>query len=194
MLIILAVSMMAGGKLKFVGFPELDGDVVEARILLPQGTPLLRTESVVERLESALAEVNKRYIPDQPDGQDLVRNITVIYGQNPDAYETGPHVARVGGDLLAAEMRNTTLDDFFKAWRESAGDFTDVIAIKFTEPVIGPGGRPTRGSRTCSSFPMPCSPRQAQATTTSVPGLPTTRRASGGKAATRSSPRTVRSP
>mgnify|MGYP001549706576 CR=1 FL=1 len=92
--------------------------------------------------ESALAEVNKRYIPDQPDGQDLVRNITVIYGQNPDAYETGPHVARVVVDLLAAGVRATTLDEFIKAWRESAGDFTDVIAIKFTEPVIGPGGRP----------------------------------------------------
>lgn len=142
MLLILAVSMMAGGKLKFVGFPDLDGDVVEARILLPQGTPLARTESVVERLESALVEVNERFKPDQPDGQDLIRNITVIYGQNPDAYETGPHVARVVVDLLAAEVRNTTLDEFFKAWRENAGDFTDVIAIKFTEPVIGPGGRP----------------------------------------------------
>ena len=142
MLLVLAVSMMAGGKLKFVGFPDLDGDVVEARILLPQGTPLARTESVVERLESALVEVNERFKPDQPDGQDLIRNITVIYGQNPDAYETGPHVARVVVDLLAAEVRNTTLDEFFKAWRENAGDFTDVIAIKFTEPVIGPGGRP----------------------------------------------------
>ena len=142
MLLILAVSMIAGGKLKFVGFPDLDGDVVEARILLPQGTPLARTESVVERLESALVEVNERFKPDQPDGQDLIRNITVIYGQNPDAYETGPHVARVVVDLLAAEVRNTTLDEFFKAWRENAGDFTDVIAIKFTEPVIGPGGRP----------------------------------------------------
>jgi len=142
MLMLLAVSMMAGGKLKFVGFPDLDGDVVEARILLPQGTPLARTENVVERMETALAEVNERFRPRQPEGLDLVRNITVIYGQNPDAYETGPHVARVVVDLLAAEVRDATLDEFFKHWRETAGDFTDVITIKFTEPAIGPGGRP----------------------------------------------------
>jgi HAE1 family hydrophobic/amphiphilic exporter-1 len=142
MLMLLAVSMMAGGKLKFVGFPDLDGDVVEARILLPQGTPLARTENVVERMETALAEVNERFRPRQPEGLDLVRNITVIYGQNPDAYETGPHVARVVVDLLAAEVRDATLDEFFKDWRETAGDFTDVITIKFTEPAIGPGGRP----------------------------------------------------
>ena len=49
MLLILAVAMPAGGKLKFVGFPDLDGDVVEARVLLPQGTPLARTEQVVQQ-------------------------------------------------------------------------------------------------------------------------------------------------
>ncbi len=54
MLVVLAVSMPVGGKLKFVGFPDLDGDVVEARVLLPQGTPLVRTEEVVAVLEQAL--------------------------------------------------------------------------------------------------------------------------------------------
>lgn len=39
MLLILALAMPAGGKLKFVPFPDLDGDLIEARVLLPQGTP-----------------------------------------------------------------------------------------------------------------------------------------------------------
>lgn len=142
MLIILSVAMMAGGKLKFVGFPDLDGDVVEARILLPQGTPLARTEQVVARLESSLSEVNKQFRPRQPENANLVRNVTVIYGQNPDAFETGPHVARVVVDLLGAEVRDATLEEFFSAWRVASGEFTDVITIKFTEPAVGPGGRP----------------------------------------------------
>jgi HAE1 family hydrophobic/amphiphilic exporter-1 len=142
MLLLLAVAMPAGGKLKFVGFPDLDGDVVEARVLLPQGTPLFRTEWVVAQLETALAEVNKQFRRRQPGGQDLVRNVTVIYGQNPDAFETGPHVARVVADLLGAEVRNAPLDEFRNAWREAVGDLADVIAIKYTEPAIGPGGRP----------------------------------------------------
>ena len=142
MLLMLAVAMPAGGMLKFVGFPNLDGDVVEARILLPQGTPLARTEQVVEKLVQALQRVNERFTPDQPNAQALVRNVTLIYGQNPDAYESGPHVARVVADLLSAEIRNTPLDVFRNAWREQAGEIADVIAIKYTEPVIGPGGRP----------------------------------------------------
>lgn len=142
MLLILAASMPAGGKLKFVGFPDIDGDIVEARVLLPQGTPLARTEQVVARLEAALTRLNARYKPRQPDGQDLVHNVTVIYGQNPDAYETGPHVARVVVDLLSAEVRDAPLDELRQAWRQEVGEPADVIAVKYTEPTIGPGGRP----------------------------------------------------
>ena len=142
MLLILSIAMPVGGKLKFVGFPDLDGDVVEARILLPQGTPLARTEAIVEQISAALNRSNEAFSPDQPEGQPLVRHVSVIYGQNPDAYESGPHVARVVADLLSAEVRNTSLDALINRWREETGEITDVISVKFTEPAFGPAGRP----------------------------------------------------
>jgi hydrophobic/amphiphilic exporter-1 (mainly G- bacteria), HAE1 family len=141
MLMMVAIAMPAGGFIKFVGFPELDGDQIEARILLPQGTPLARTEAVVTRLSQAAQSINKRFKPQQPNEQDLVSNLMVIYGQNPDAYETGPHVTRVMVDLLSAEVRGTTLEQFRIAWRQEAGEMADVISIKFSKPTIGPGGR-----------------------------------------------------
>ena len=140
-LVLLALAMPAGGKLKFVGFPDLDGDVVEARVLLPQGTPLGRTEEVIAHIEAALVKVNEKFKPRQPRAQDLVRNVTVIYGSNPDAFESGAHVARVVADLLGAESRDAPLLEVRNTWREAVGDLPDVIAIKYTEPSIGPGGR-----------------------------------------------------
>ncbi|MBK5930206.1 efflux RND transporter permease subunit [Halochromatium salexigens] len=141
MLIILAIAMPVGGKLKFVGFPELDGDVLEARLLLPQGTPLERTEAVVERIIAGLDEVNAEFKPRQPDQQDLVQNVTLLFGENPDAYESGAHVARVVADLLSAETRDAPLDAVRNRWRDAVGEPADVISIKYTEPAIGPGGR-----------------------------------------------------
>ena len=141
MLLLLAVAMPAGGFLKFVAFPELDGDVLEVRVLLPQGTPLARTEQVVGQVTAALGRVDERFRPRQPDDQDLVQHVTLIYGQNPDAYESGPHVARVVVDLLGAEVRDAPLDEVIAAWREETGDLADVIALKFTEPAFGPAGR-----------------------------------------------------
>jgi multidrug efflux pump subunit AcrB len=142
MSIILSISLPASGLLKFVGFPDTEGDIVEARLLLPQGTPLSRTETLVEKIENAAQLLNKRLKHDQPGQQDLVRNITIIYGRNPDAFETGPHVARIIVDLLGAEIRNTTMDEFRTAWRNELGELSDVIALKFSEPSVGPGGRP----------------------------------------------------
>ena len=141
MLLLLAIAMPIGGKIKFTGFPDIEGDVIEARVLLPQGTPLARTEAIVEHLQDIALTLNREFSAYQPDGQDLVRNITAIFNENPDAYETGPHVARVVVDLLDAEVRNTSLEEFRNRWRERSGRMTDVIALKFAEPTIGPGGR-----------------------------------------------------
>ncbi len=141
MLLLAAIAMPAGGHIKFVGFPELDGDQVEARILLPQGTPLARTERVVDRLTRTARQLDERFRPQQPGGQPLITNLMVVYGQNPDAHENGPHVARVMVDLLGAEVRGTTLDTFRNAWRNETGEPADVIAINYTKPTQGPGGR-----------------------------------------------------
>jgi HAE1 family hydrophobic/amphiphilic exporter-1 len=141
MAIILSIALPASGQLKFVGFPAIEGDIVEARLLLPQGTPLARTESIVERIQAAALALNQRFSPDQPESQPLIKNITIIYGQNPDAYESGPHVARIIIDLLSAEIRSASMAQFRRAWRAEVGDMSDVISLKFSEPSVGPGGR-----------------------------------------------------
>ena len=141
MLMIFAIAMPAAGKLKFVGFPKIDGDIIEARVLLPQGTPLARTEEIVAHLTETLKKTNQQFKDRQPGQQDLIQNVTVIYGQNPDAYESGPHLARVVADLLSAEVRDASIDDVTQYWREQTGMLSDVIALKFSEPTIGPGGK-----------------------------------------------------
>ncbi len=137
-----SVGMLAGGHLKFLAFPDIEGNAIEARILLPQGTRLWRTEQIVEQLSSALKAVDAEFSPAQPNGQQLVQDISVRYSQNLDAQETGAHVATVSADLLAAEIRNGSIDDILHSWRERVGTVADVISINYKEPVIGPAGVP----------------------------------------------------
>ena len=142
LLLMLAIAMPLGGKLKFVGFPELEGTMMEARILFPQGTPLARTEAAVKQITEALQRTDDAFRPLQPREQSVVSNVAVIYGQNPDAHETGPHVARILADLISTETRNAKLDDLINRWREETGELADVITVTFTKPAFGPGGRP----------------------------------------------------
>ena len=139
--LLLAVAAITGGLVKFSPFPDLDGNVMEARIMLPQGTPLERTEQVVARIDAALEAVNAKLSPTQPGGQPLVRNVTHRFNFNADAGETGPHVATVIADLLDSETRTSRIDDVIKLWREETGDLADVVTLNFTEGTFGPGGR-----------------------------------------------------
>ena len=142
MLFLGSISMLAGGVLKVSAFPDLDGDVIDARILLPQGTPLDRTAAVVDEVTDALRRVDAAFAPDQPGGQPLVRNVLVQFGTNADAFEAGPHVATVTADLLPAETRNAAVDDVLNRWRAEVGDIADVVTLNFKEPSIGPAGLP----------------------------------------------------
>lgn len=142
-----SVAMVAGGVLKFRAFPDLDGDTIEARILLPAGTPLAETEAVIERVVSALGQVDEVFTARQPPGQDgrpqpLVRNVLVRYNANADAFEAGPHVATVTADLLTAQVRDARLADVLALWRETVGTPPDVLSLTFKEPQVGPAGIP----------------------------------------------------
>ncbi len=138
---IVAIAMLAGGILKFQAFPDLDGDVVEARLLLSPGTSLTRTEQVVRRITDALQRVDARFTPLQPGKQHLVKTVYVRFNHNPDAFDSGPHVAQVTAELLTAERRSVRLDEVFKAWRDEVGDPPDVVSLAYTEPGFGPQGR-----------------------------------------------------
>ncbi|MBT3991022.1 MAG: efflux RND transporter permease subunit [Rhodospirillaceae bacterium] len=141
MLFIASLSMMAGGKLKFRPFPDIEGDVIQARLLLPQGTPLSRTTEVVAHLTDTIGKINDEVTPKQPGGQALVKSINIGFNQNIDAYEFGPHIATITVDLLTSEQRTLTADEVMNRWRERTGKLPDVIALKYTEPAVGPAGR-----------------------------------------------------
>ncbi|MGF1529156.1 MAG: efflux RND transporter permease subunit [Candidatus Competibacterales bacterium] len=138
--LVISLGWVAAGHLKFQAFPDLDGDVVQARLLLPQGTPLARTEAIVAEIVAGLEVVNAEF-SSQPGGQSLVQQVSVRYSNNPDAFETGPHVATVIADLLTAEVRTTAVDDLINRWRDQVGTVPDAIALTFVEPNLGPAGR-----------------------------------------------------
>lgn len=138
--LIATVGALGGGLVKREAMPDIDGDVLEARLLLPAGTPLARTEAAVAQVEAALARVNARLSSAQPDGQALVVRTITRFGRNASAGGAGPHLATVSADLLSAEIRATTLDDLIAEWRAETGPLPGVSSLIMAEPGIGPQG------------------------------------------------------
>ncbi|WP_316860142.1 efflux RND transporter permease subunit [uncultured Cohaesibacter sp.] len=139
-LLILSYAAFANGMLKFRSFPTLESDTIQARILMPQGTPLSETEVAVKQIVAALDKVNNDFKPLQKDGQDLVNNVLVYYGVNVDANEKGPHLATISADLLRAQDRKGSLQDMLSTWRKYTGPVPGSLAMKFTDKERGVAG------------------------------------------------------
>lgn len=141
-LFVFSIAMLASGHINVQGFPDLEGDVVVARLLMPQGTPLHRTEQTVRRVLEALDATDRVFTPKQRDGKHLVKNVYVQYGRNSEAFESGPHVATITVDLLSAEARSGSIESYLSEWRRRIGALPDTITLTLSEPGFGPGGRP----------------------------------------------------
>ncbi|KJY80001.1 efflux RND transporter permease subunit [Vibrio nigripulchritudo] len=136
-----SIALIAGGVVKFVPFPDLDGDIAEARIILPPGASLSQTEAVVDKIVLAAEKLNEDWSERVEGGRILVQHITSSYNMNADADESGPHLATVRLDLLGAETRNALIDDFVDAWRNEVGELAQPVSLVFKQPTVGPGGR-----------------------------------------------------
>jgi multidrug efflux pump subunit AcrB len=141
-LVLSSIAPYTGGFIKYQSFPSLESDTVEARLLLPQGSPLELTEQRVARVVKALEQMNADRKPEQPGGQPLVQSYTVTYGVNADAAGTGPHMATVSAKLLPAGTRSTSVTDILDDWKKLTGRMPDMAAFRITDKERGAGGKP----------------------------------------------------
>ncbi len=138
-LFVITISLFPAGLIKFKAFPDLEGNILEARIIMPQGTPFARTEAVVAHLIASLQQVREQ-LPTETQGE-LIRHIQVFYSDNADAGEEGAHLATISLDLLDSEKRDTSLNELRRLWLETSGPIADVVSLQFKEPVLGPAGQ-----------------------------------------------------
>ena len=141
LLVLISFATIPAGILKYQAFPDLESDVIQARIILPKGTPQLKTEAIVSQLVAALQTLDEEFTPRQPDEQPLVNNISVFFNTNVDAHESGSHLATISADLLPAGTRDGTVDEILGRWRALSGDIPDVLSLKFTDKERGVAGK-----------------------------------------------------
>lgn len=148
-LFLCSAGLLAGHRLRYRLFPQLDGDFLIAQIEMPHGTDLRRTAAVVRRVEGALGEVNTHFKALQPaDEKDLIQVVATSFGFSRDVShtpvppESGSHVAQVMVELLSADRRSHRCDDILRQWQETVGEVPDVVSLTFDQLQVTPGGKP----------------------------------------------------
>ena len=149
-LMVLSLGIVRSGLVDFIFIPEVEGEVVVARVEMPIGTPVERTEEAVEYVLSMGHEAAREITATLPaDHPPLVTHYMSIVGDQP-SLRLAPmaadqhrivesHVGEVSFELLNAEERKVPAREFEELWRRKAGVVPGLNSLVFQSELLSLG-------------------------------------------------------
>jgi multidrug efflux pump subunit AcrB len=135
---ILAIGMVASGAVKFLFFPEVEGDIITAKLTLPEGVPIESTHRGITQLEKAAQQLADAY-KTKDGSRSIVRHSMATVGNQP--FQTSfqfslgsasaPHVGEVTLELVQGYEREITCAQLVSRWRELAGPIPGAVELTF---------------------------------------------------------------
>ncbi|NMG50655.1 AcrB/AcrD/AcrF family protein [Azoarcus communis] len=138
-MMVLAVGLLAGGRINFVFFPTPEGQVVYANATFVAGTPRAHTEAFLTELERALAETEREL------GGGLVQVAvsrlggTISSGAGGGA--KGDQLAAIQVELVPPDTREVRNEQFLSTWRSKVREPAGLELLVFNSRQSGPPGR-----------------------------------------------------
>ncbi len=130
--LVVTLSYAFSGRMGFGLFPTVESDRSEAEVVLPYGSPVEKTEKILQRLLQGAQKVIE-----ESGHPELVEQIIADIGQS------GGHTGRMRIELADPEIRNKIMgtEEFTDRWREAVGEVSGVEYLKFAADAGGPGSR-----------------------------------------------------
>jgi multidrug efflux pump subunit AcrB len=138
--LILAIGLMAGGRIGFTFFPSPEGTVVNAGANFVAGTPPQRVEAFLEHVEEALFDAEEAL------GGGLIRNVVVRLGTGVEQggaaqAPTGDQFGAILVELVSPDQRDVRNTQLIHAWQERVREPAGIEVFSITERQAGPPGR-----------------------------------------------------
>ena len=133
---VISLAVVGTGRIKFQFFPEVEGDVLSAKLGLAQGVPFSETEKVVTQIEAAVYQLGEQY--KGYNGKSVVRHVLAssgtqpfITGFQPDGPPKATHIGEVTVELLPSVQREVGSEELVNAWRELVGNVPGIVELSF---------------------------------------------------------------
>jgi multidrug efflux pump subunit AcrB len=148
---ILALGMMAGGRVKFVFFPRLEPETILASVNFAPGVPRDQQIAAVTRIEAALYEAEKALlerkkkeaagaaISSEPKETNLVEASLAVIGKS--GRSQGDNLAEISGQLTPSEVRSIRTNEVLREWRGRIPPIAGVERVAVFGQRAGPPGR-----------------------------------------------------
>jgi multidrug efflux pump subunit AcrB len=139
-LLILAVGLLAGGRLTFSFFPSPESEVIYANANFVAGSSRATVDAFLEHVEEALDRTEREL------GQGRLVELTIARhgGQSGDGHSDqarGDHLGSMMVELVAPDQRAVRNEAFIRAWRDHIRVPAGMESFTITSRRAGPPGR-----------------------------------------------------
>ncbi len=139
---ILCISLVQNGQVRFIFFPQIEGNNISASVTMPEGTPFERTDAAVRRMTAAASEVADAVR--QESGEEIFVSVTSTSGGNaaqgvgPGAqsgFGTSENIGQVRIELTAFGERRMPAAEIERRWRAAVGDIEGAERVTVSSTV-----------------------------------------------------------
>ncbi len=145
-LLILAVGLVAGGRITFSFLPKIDGDTVTVNAELPFGAPMDTSEEVKQRLVEAAYKTLEENGGGEISRGMLAQVGALAGGGGPDqgggSGAGGSHLVSVKLLLVPTDQRPLSAVEFSNRWRDNLRDLPALESLVFDATLGRPSGAP----------------------------------------------------
>ncbi len=128
--LILTIGLVAGGQVRLVMQPEIEGEFITVDLTMSEGTPQRRTLEVMQMVGEAIGEVDAEYRAEAGGDKKLLAHV-FAFGQ-------GLTNGTMMVELTQPEQRKIGAKEIMHRWREKVGEVPGAEAISFNA-ADGPG-------------------------------------------------------
>jgi len=131
---IVSFGMVGGGRVPFIFFEASDSETIIANLRMPVGTPLERTNDVLQKIEEVALEMPEI---------DSVFAIAGFAGSSDGAEQSvSAHLGQMYMELKPVEQRDRTSEQIRAAIREGLGPVPGIESLRLEDIQGGPEGPP----------------------------------------------------
>ncbi|MRJ42721.1 MULTISPECIES: efflux RND transporter permease subunit [Idiomarina] len=127
---ILAIGLISGGVVRWVFFPNIPGDFIQAQVQMQPGSSEEATISALQQVEQALRAVDAR--AEDEGGMALVKHV--------NTWMSGTTGGTVMTELVKGDDINIDGFKFINDWRQQVPEIAGVKSLNFQGSVGGGGG------------------------------------------------------
>jgi len=143
--LVTVVAAVKTGWVKFQFFPEVEAEIISAKLKLPNGVPFSETQKAIRKIADAGRELGGLYT--DAEGRSVVRHIlassgAIAFSPDPFAKDAGATSVNVGDvtiELSPASARSVRSIELASKWRELTGVIPGAVELSFQSIAAGGG-------------------------------------------------------